>query len=235
MDRKQAMSVISRVSMGAFIACLPFLYYGFVRSSLSLVEATAPRLWPLLPFAIGVGLFFPVNSLANSVFHRAWSFLKTLEHEITHILVALIFLKLPVGIRVTAYAGGHAKYVGFGSTGHTWIALAPYFLPTLPIVIVIGSYMFGFGGPIVMVLLGSATAFHLVTNWQETSLRQTDLQGVGIATSVAILPLMNLISYGIILAFVSGGAPLIYRFIAGGTGFAVEPIKWLFRTLAGGR
>jgi hypothetical protein len=55
-------------------------------------------------------------------------------------------------------------------------------------------------------LLGWTTIFHLISNWGETSFRQPDLQKVGILKSILILPVMNLICYGSILAFVANGA-----------------------------
>jgi hypothetical protein len=55
-------------------------------------------------------------------------------------------------------------------------------------------------------ILGWTTAFHLVTNWSETSFRQPDLQKAGILKTILILPIMNLICYGAVLAFVADGS-----------------------------
>jgi hypothetical protein len=45
-------------------------------------------------------------------------------------------------------------------------------------------------------VLGWTTAFHLVSNWGETSFRQPDLQKAGILKTILILPVMNLLCYG---------------------------------------
>jgi len=114
-------------------------------------------------------------------------------------------LKIPVGIRVSAHEGGEVRQIGFGSTGQTWVALAPYFFPTISLFVLIVAYFVDLNTKTFLAVLGWTTAFHLITNWSETSFRQPDLQKAGILKTLLILPVMNLISYGSILAFVAGG------------------------------
>ncbi|HNQ15449.1 MAG TPA: hypothetical protein PKM58_07795, partial [Pyrinomonadaceae bacterium] len=57
-----------------------------------------------------------------------------------------------------------------------------------------------------LIALGWTTAFHLVTNWTETSFRQPDLKKAGLLKTLIVLPVMNVICYGAVLAYVAGGA-----------------------------
>jgi len=142
----------------------------------------------------------------NDFFHSGWCYLQTLEHELTHLLIGLLFLKIPTGIRVSAHEGGEVRQIGRGTTGQIWIALAPYFFPTVSIAGLIVAYFAGINTLLLLGILGWTTAFHLVTNWSETSFRQPDLQKAGILKTILILPIMNLICYGAVLAFVADGS-----------------------------
>jgi hypothetical protein len=114
-------------------------------------------------------------------------------------------LKIPVGIRVSAHEGGEVRQIGLGTTGQIWVTLAPYFFPTVSIFVVIIAYFAGLSSQILLGVLGWTTAFHLVSNWSETSFRQPDLQKAGFFKTILILPVMNLICYGTVLAFVADG------------------------------
>ena len=199
--------------MGLFLGSLPFLYYGTTRSWYDMLINAARRQGRIVAFVAGLVLFLPARLLAESLFNRQWHFLKTLEHELTHILVGLLFFKLPVGLRVTAYEGGSAKQLGVGSTGYTWIALGPYFFPTLPFMILIIGSLSGFNGTNTILASGVGTAFHLYSTWDETHTGQSDLRKVGLFKSILILPLMNLYWVGLIVAYVLGGGKLMFKFL----------------------
>ena len=210
--------IFAKISMTLFLIFVPFLFYGFggeflkILAKLSLADAR----W--LTFLAGLAIFFPCFFVARRLFSSAWSYLETLEHEITHLLIGLLFLKIPVGIRVSAHEGGEVRQLGFGATGQTWVALAPYFFPTISLFVLIIAYFIDLNTKTFLAVLGWTTAFHLVTNWSETSFRQPDLQKAGILKTLLILPVMNLICYGSILAFVGGGRK-------GFGGFWLEGIK----------
>jgi len=144
--------------------------------------------------------------LAKRLFHSGWCYLETLEHELTHLLIGLLFLKIPTGIRVSAHEGGEVRQIGFGTTGQVWVTLAPYFFPTISIAVLILAYIAELNTLLLLGILGWTTAFHLITNWSETSFRQPDLQKAGILKTILILPVMNLICYGAVLAFVADGS-----------------------------
>jgi hypothetical protein len=192
--------------MTLFLLSVQFLFYGFGGEMLRAVAKFSPGNPRWLAFLAGLIVFFPCLFIARRVFSSAWSYLETLEHELTHLIVGLLFLKIPVGLRVSAHEGGEVRQIGFGSTGQTWVALAPYFFPTISLFVLIIAYFIDLNTKTLLAVLGWTTAFHLVTNWGETSFRQPDLQKAGILKTLLILPVMNLISYGSILAFVAGGS-----------------------------
>jgi hypothetical protein len=191
--------------MALFLIAVPFLFYGFGGEFLEILTKISLRSARWLAFSAGLVIFFPCLFLARRLFPAAWSYLETLEHELTHLLIGLLFLKIPVGIRVSAHEGGEVRQIGFGSTGQTWVALAPYFFPTISLFVLVVAYFADLNQRTFLAALGWTTAFHLVTNWGETSFRQPDLQKAGILKTLLILPVMNLICYGSILAFVAGG------------------------------
>ncbi len=199
------LKIFAKISMTLFLIFVPFLFYGFGGETLRILAKFSLGDARWLAFLAGLAIFFPCLFLARRLFSSAWSYLETLEHELTHLLVGLLFLKIPVGIRVSAHEGGEVRQIGLGSTGQTWVALAPYFFPTISIFFLIIAYFIDLSAKTFLAVLGWTTAFHLVTNWSETSFRQPDLQKAGILKTLLILPVMNLISYGSILAFVAGG------------------------------
>ncbi|HEY8561060.1 MAG TPA: hypothetical protein VIL74_11865 [Pyrinomonadaceae bacterium] len=200
------LKILAKISMTLFLIAVPFLFYGFGGALLRMLAkiSFADARW--LAFSAGLVVFFPCLFIARRLFSSAWSYLETLEHELTHLLVGLLFLKMPVGLRVSAHEGGEVRQIGFGSTGETWITLAPYFFPTISLFAIVAAYLIGLNARLFLAVLGWTTAFHLVTNWSETSFRQPDLQKAGILKTLLILPVMNLICYGSVLAFVAGGA-----------------------------
>jgi hypothetical protein len=200
------LKVGSKISMLFFLVAVPFLFYGFGAETLQIIAKISLKDSRWTAFGIGASAFFPCWFAAKRIFPGVWSYLETLEHELTHLLIGLIFLKIPVGIRVSAHEGGEVRQIGLGTTGQTWVSLAPYFFPTVSIAVLILAYLFKVNTLYLLGLLGWTTIFHLISNWGETSFRQPDLQKVGILKSILILPVMNLICYGSILAFVANGS-----------------------------
>lgn len=226
------MKVISRISLILFLVAVPFLFVGFGREVIQIILKISlydPR-W--LAFFLGAALFFPCLFTARRLFPGAWNYLETLEHELTHLLIGLLFLKIPVGIRVSAHEGGEVRQIGRGTTGQIWISLAPYFFPTVTIAVLIFAYFVSFDTRILPGILGWSTAFHLISNWGETSFRQPDLQKAGILKTILILPVMNLICYGAVLAFVAGGSKVFGQFWVEGLRQTFHAVSQMWR-LAG--
>lgn len=199
------LKTISTILLVIFLLAAPFLLYGFGSELLSLAGGISISDARWQSFLIGSIAFFPIYLVASRLFSTPWEYIATLEHEFAHLVVGLLFLKIPVGFRVSAHDGGEVRQVGFGTTGDIWITLAPYFLPTLPLLIVLIAWFATIPEAYLIGVLGWATFFHIVTNWAETSFRQPDLKKAGLLKCILILPLMNVICYGAILAYVGGG------------------------------
>lgn len=215
------LKIICKISLLLFLLAAPFLFYGFGRETLGILAriSLADSRWQW--FTGGALVFAPCFFLAKRIAPGALSYLETLEHELTHLLAGLIFLKIPVGFRVSAHAGGEVRQIGLGTTGETWVTLAPYFFPTVSFAVLIFAYFFDLNAAYSLGLLGWTTVFHLVSNWGETSFRQPDLQKAGVLKTILILPVMNLICCGSILAYVAGGR-------RGFGGFWIEGINLSF-------
>jgi hypothetical protein len=224
------LKIIAQISLGLFLIAAPFLFYGFGRETLRIIfnMSTGDPRW--FAFLAGGVIFFPCFFLAKRLIPGTWNYLQTLEHEMTHLLIGLLFLKIPVGIRVSAHEGGEVRQIGLGTTGQTWIALAPYFFPTISLAVLIVAYLASLETKLLLGFLGWTTAFHFVTNWAETSFRQPDLKKAGWMKSLLILPVMNVICYGAVLAFVAGGGKGFGNFwvegLSGALGYAKE--LWQF-------
>ncbi len=223
------LQIINKISLAFFLVCTPFLIYGFGLETLQIMSKSSFSNYRWQAFLFGGVMFFPCLFLAKRYFYSGWCYLQTLEHELTHLLIGLLFLKIPTGIRVSAHEGGEVRQIGLGTTGQIWVTLAPYFFPTISIAILICAYFAGLNALFMLCILGWTTAFHLITNWSETSFRQTDLQKVGILKTILILPVMNLICYGSVLAFVAGGSKGFSRFWVDGFAEAFSlAVKLLF-------
>mgnify|MGYP001188996927 CR=1 FL=1 len=225
---KKALNIAAGISLFLFLPAAPFLFAGFGAEVLKILKGVsiADARWSA--FLLGAAAFLPVHFLAGKFFPGARRYLETLEHELTHLLIGLLFLKIPVGIRVSAHSGGEVRQIGFGTTGQIWITLAPYFFPTASLFVLLFSFAAGFEDFVLLALLGFTTAFHLISNWSETSFRQPDLQKAGILKTILILPLMNLLCYGAVLAFTGGGRTGFVRFWTQGFAQSVDFLKAFF-------
>lgn len=174
----------------------PFLAYGFGVASYRILKTS--ELPPQsLTFAVGFAAFL----IFWRIFKRKLQVICTFEHEITHLLFGLLFLKIPKGFKVTMHEGGHIKLSG----SNFLIYLAPYFFPTVSYIILLflffipPAYYSIFYG-----ILGASLAFHLVSTWSELHLKQTDLQKSGMIFSFIFLPVANLIFYGALIVLIFG-------------------------------
>ena len=222
------MKIISKILMILFLCAAPFLFIGFGGETLQTISKISLGDSRWLSFLLGAVVFLPCYFVGKRLFNGAWSYLETLEHELTHLIVGLFFLKIPVGIRVSAHEGGEVRQIGRGTTGQTWVSLAPYFFPTVSLAVLIFAYFADINTRVLLGVLGWTTAFHLVSNWGETSFRQPDLQNAGVLKTILILPVMNLICYGAILAFVAGGSKGFTAFWFESLNSALSFVKYLF-------
>lgn len=199
------LNLLSKISLILFLIAAPFLFVGFGKETLKILADFSIKDSRWFAFLCGALIFLPCLFIIKRIFYSAWCWLETFEHEITHLLIGLLFLKIPVGFRVSAHEGGEVRQIGRGTTGQIWVTLAPYFFPTVSLFVLIVAYLASLETLILLGILGWTTIFHLVSNWGETSFRQPDLQKAGIVKTILILPVMNLICYGAVLSFVADG------------------------------
>ena len=130
------------------------------------------------------------------------SHLAIFEHEFTHMLAALLTFHMPKSMKIEADKGGSFGYYG---AGNWFITLAPYFVPTFPLLMMIGSLLFGcFDMKIpefYIPSLGMMFGYHLISNAMQIHGEQTDFSKAGWIFSVLFLPTANLISFGFVWAF----------------------------------
>lgn len=185
---------------------LPFLAYGFGTAFYEVFTKQTWQVSKVLPFAIGFILF----AFFWLIFKRFLQVFCTFEHELTHLLVGLLFFKKPKSFKVTFTKGGYVEMYG----GHNFlVTLAPYFLPTVCYLILpIAWFLPANYLPIFLTILGASVAFHLLSGWQEFHFGQSDLHEAGLVFSILFLPVANLIFFGAILALVIGGNDKFFGF-----------------------
>jgi len=220
-------NIVAKILLVLFLISSPFLLIGFGQEVWEIIKNLSFRSPKVIAFTIGAGLFFPAWWIAKRFFLSSWQYFTTLEHECTHALVGLLFWKIPVSMRVSAWEGGEVRLRG-GT--NIWISLAPYFVPTLSFLIILvglisgnlnSNYFYG--------VLGWTISFHLVTNWQEMSFRQPDLQKAGYISSILVLPVANLLTYGAIFNLVFGTKQSFFSFWLEGGETSWLAFKQIFR------
>lgn len=157
----------------------------------------------LIPFLLGCFLFVLLwrRWLSQS---RVGRFLITLEHESTHALFAMLSLHRIVGFRASLGRGGEVRFTGRGN----WlISVAPYFFPTLALLLFLIAYLLPFPGlPWQSFLLGVALGYHVVSTVRETHRDQTDLKDLGMLFCYLFLPAANLAVVGLLVSYAHAGS-----------------------------
>lgn len=152
-----------------------------------------------LPLLLMILVWFFVPKLNGS-------FISILEHEITHMLFALLTFHVPQDITVRRGQGGYFSYFGQGN----WlISLAPYFFPTSAVLVMaLGGFYTLMGQDLptgYWIILGLMTGYHLISTLDEIHLDQVDFQEAGYLFTILFLPGINLITYGLLMAYVCHG------------------------------
>jgi hypothetical protein len=191
------------------LALLPGLVLAFGR----LVGAMFAAPGPILPFLAGFGAYFVLWLLLLR--RPAWgSLLSTFEHELTHALFAWATAHRVTGLRTSWRGGGEVRFRGRGN----WlITIAPYFFPTVSLLLLVVLALVPGRVPLFEgALLGITVAYHATSTWLETHRRQPDLAKVTFPFAFAFLPSANLASYGLLVAFAHEGTAAAGRFLARG-------------------
>ena len=164
--------------------------------------------WFALPFIITSIVFFMLPFLSGS-------FLAIMEHELTHMLFAILTGHKPVDLEVNQNKGG---YLSFQGEGNWLIALAPYFFPTFAFVVMLASLVYmGMDKPLpdlYWAVFGVMSGYHLASTILEIHPKQTDFKVAGYIFTISFLPGINLIVYGLLLAYACAGWVGIPRFLS---------------------
>ncbi len=161
---------------------------------------------------------------------RREGFWSTLEHELTHALFAVLFLKKIRSLSASRHRGGTVTIEG----GNAMIALAPYFFP-------LGALLVLLIKPLVQsqyqmylnILLGFFYCFHLVHLFREFHPGQPDIQMSGRIFSFLFVAFMNLFFLGIILSMLPENGTVTLQFLKSGTAQTFELARKVYlRTLA---
>jgi hypothetical protein len=140
----------------------------------------------------------------------------------THLLVGLLFLKNPAAFWATENEGGFVQLYG-----HNFIiGLAPYFLPTISFILMPVNFLIRAKFlPHYFFVLGFFTAYHILSTIKEFGYWQPDIQQAGKIFSTIFLILMNIVCYGIILAFVFNGFEGSWHFLKNGFLYSIAFIR----------
>ena len=186
---------LSKIVKWAATLVIPLVAYGYGSEAFRLVKLTSLRSQRLQWFLFGVTLFTIIWVFLR---HRM-GFIVCLEHEFTHLLVGLLFLKAPHSFYASREGGGMVRLQG----NNVIIQLAPYYLPTYSyLLLLIGIPFRRDYAPLLLFLLGFTAAYHVLSTWGEIHSGQSDLQDAGLLYCWIFLPVANLVVFGALWAFV---------------------------------
>ncbi|MBA3819169.1 MAG: M50 family metallopeptidase [Deltaproteobacteria bacterium] len=157
----------------------------------------------MLPLLAGAGVFLAVWLVVlrpRTALHPV----VTVQHELTHALLALLTLHPVQGFGAALRGGGHARYVGRGS----WlIAIAPFVVPLFAVLVMIAAHWFH-SPRAISGLLGLTLAWHIVGNWAPAHRHHSDHREAGRIFSFLFVTCANLLVLGIVLAYATGARSL---------------------------
>lgn len=193
------MKIVSALIKLLISILLLLLLAGFVQAFLYDIAVLGEHLhdpqvrWFLFGLSVGTVLWF--------VWIRKKLFFIAFEHELTHLVVALLFFRSPKSFEAKEGSG----QVQYEKASNLIIALAPYFLPTYSlfvlIVYVLASNNFK---PYIAFLIGVSLAYHIFSNIKEFSFKQPDIQKSGYAISTALFMFGNVFFTGLLISVLVG-------------------------------
>jgi hypothetical protein len=217
---KVSLFMLNFIGKAITFLSLPFLAYGFGTAFYEIIGKQPWQISRTLPFVIG----FVAFTLFWLIFKRFLQVVCTFEHELTHLIVGLLFLRKPKSFSVTFTEGGYVEMYG-GS--NFLVTLAPYFLPTVCYLILpLAWFLPKESLPVFFTVLGASVSFHLLSGWQEFHFGQSDLHEAGLIFSVLFLPVANLIFFGAILVLVIVGNDKFFEFWKFGLVSGISLIKF---------
>jgi hypothetical protein len=193
-----------------FILLLPFIPLIYAFSYQALLYLQEVQFKDVVFFLLGLAVYLLLYVM---FWNKRIGFLETLEHELTHAAAALTILQMPKKLVVDPKLGGGKGGVT-ETVGCFWVALAPYFLPTftLPILLIRPIVPPPFDN-IVNFMIGFTLSFHYVRLIKDLLVKQTDITKTGTIFSAVTLIFLNLVFLVGILAVVAGDYSSIPMYI----------------------
>ena len=153
------------------------------------------------------------------LFFRKSSLIIVFEHEFTHAIVALLLFR-KVKKFVVGKNGGYITHVGGNKLGDYFIGLAPYYLPTFTILLLLMRELFLLNySKYIDGLIGFSLSYHILsniyelrTNWKKKSQSsimshtadETDIGKVGYIFATVFITTIALLVHGILFWKLSG-------------------------------
>lgn len=153
------------------------------------------------------------------VARRRLQFFQVFDHELTHLIVGLLFLHRPTLFMASDRRGMVGLY-----GGNFIITLAPYFVPLYSLIL-LGfkpllrvEFLLFYNG-----LLGFATGYHAITKALDFRFHQPDLRQEGRVFSLLFCLAGVILCFGLVVVFAAAGYAGMVDFLAAG-GHQVESI-----------
>ena len=141
------------------------------------------------------------------------SFWQTLEHELTHALFAVLFLKKINALSASRRTGGRIHMEG----GNFLIALSPYFFPLIS-VFFLGLKLLVYPrlNLILNGFIGLGLCFHFLSLVNEFHWQQPDIRQSGYIFSFVLIVFFNLFFCGLILFSLNNNGEEISQYLRDG-------------------
>jgi len=154
----------------------------------------------------------PAGMFLWLVLGRFLRFFHVFEHEVTHLVTGLFFFIQPRRL-IASESGGRMEMYG----NNFIVSLAPYFLPLISLVMMaLMPLLDSTVNVYACAVLGLATGYHVITNMQEFSLQQPDIQSHGRVFSTLICLLGNVLALGLVIGFLQRAWPGSWGYLKNG-------------------
>jgi hypothetical protein len=176
-------------------ALLPLCYTEFLH--LIHIFTAAPLKTLADPFILSLLIYIPVRWAFDHTMHRLalnnpLHFLDVLEHELTHLLVGLLFFKAPHRLMASRDGNGYVEI----TSANFIITLAPYVMPAWAFILTGLSYLISIEFQFFWTLLCSAAFANFIYRLaHEIHFKQNDLRSTGFIFSLlfigAVFPVLS--------------------------------------------
>lgn len=178
------------------------------------------------PFSIKVFIYGGISFLIFwGIFRKRFMYaFSVFEHELTHVLVAKLFFLKTLNFEVSPRKHVEGRVVvgvqgrgAFTRIISVFFSLAPYYIPTLMLLVfalspLLGSRMRG----VFIFFVGFTVMYHLLTTFLEFGFHQADIQQHGEYFSTVFVLLGNIVFFGIALIVVLYGFHQVPGFLLSG-------------------